>query len=118
MPGKRKRQAYDNAFKLRVIEFPENLNNNSAAEPKAEQTYFAIRGGKAKRVDAASVVEAASVDILTLDPPRTYAADLLRESTRGEYRLGVVARIDAECHGDTRREHTIRRPRTYNLAVA
>ncbi|KAH3865227.1 hypothetical protein DPMN_028266 [Dreissena polymorpha] len=28
---------------------------------KAEQTYFAIRGGKAKRVDAASVVEAASV---------------------------------------------------------
>ena len=32
MPGKRKRQAYDNAFKLRVIEFPENLNNNSAAE--------------------------------------------------------------------------------------
>ncbi|KAH3894400.1 hypothetical protein DPMN_018557, partial [Dreissena polymorpha] len=27
---------------------------------KAEQTYFAIRGGKAKRVDAASVVEAAS----------------------------------------------------------
>ncbi|KAH3888044.1 hypothetical protein DPMN_012066 [Dreissena polymorpha] len=27
----------------------------------AEQTYFAIRGGKAKRVDAASVVEAASV---------------------------------------------------------
>ncbi|KAH3722141.1 hypothetical protein DPMN_065094 [Dreissena polymorpha] len=25
------------------------------------QTYFAIRGGKAKRVDAASVVEAASV---------------------------------------------------------
>ncbi|KAH3822402.1 hypothetical protein DPMN_124180 [Dreissena polymorpha] len=28
---------------------------------KAEQTYFAIRGGMAKRVDAASVVEAASV---------------------------------------------------------
>ncbi|KAH3821839.1 hypothetical protein DPMN_123607, partial [Dreissena polymorpha] len=28
---------------------------------KAEQTYFAIRGGKAKRVDAASVVEAVSV---------------------------------------------------------
>ncbi|KAH3792342.1 hypothetical protein DPMN_145836 [Dreissena polymorpha] len=28
---------------------------------KAEQTYFTIRGGKAKRVDAASVVEAASV---------------------------------------------------------
>ncbi|KAH3783173.1 hypothetical protein DPMN_161101 [Dreissena polymorpha] len=28
---------------------------------KAEQTYFAIRGGKVKRVDAASVVEAASV---------------------------------------------------------
>ncbi|KAH3822401.1 hypothetical protein DPMN_124179 [Dreissena polymorpha] len=28
---------------------------------KAEQTYFAFRGGKAKRVDAASVVEAASV---------------------------------------------------------
>ncbi|KAH3814909.1 hypothetical protein DPMN_143426 [Dreissena polymorpha] len=28
---------------------------------KAEQTYFAIRGGKAKRVDAASVIEAASV---------------------------------------------------------
>ncbi|KAH3897618.1 hypothetical protein DPMN_021810, partial [Dreissena polymorpha] len=27
---------------------------------KAEQTYFAIRGGKAKRVDAASVIEAAS----------------------------------------------------------
>ncbi|KAH3856369.1 hypothetical protein DPMN_098956 [Dreissena polymorpha] len=27
----------------------------------AEQTYFAIRGGKAKRGDAASVVEAASV---------------------------------------------------------
>ncbi|KAH3894947.1 hypothetical protein DPMN_019107, partial [Dreissena polymorpha] len=26
----------------------------------AEQTYFAIRGGKAKRVDAVSVVEAAS----------------------------------------------------------
>ncbi|KAH3826893.1 hypothetical protein DPMN_128820 [Dreissena polymorpha] len=32
MPGKRKRQAYDNAFKIRVIEFAENLNNNSAAE--------------------------------------------------------------------------------------
>ncbi|KAH3870271.1 hypothetical protein DPMN_033453, partial [Dreissena polymorpha] len=85
---------------------------------KAEQTYFAIRGGKAKRVDAASVVEAASVDIFSLDPPRTYAADLLRESTRGEYRLGVVTRIDAECHGDTPREHTIRPPRTNNLAVA
>ncbi|KAH3871087.1 hypothetical protein DPMN_034281 [Dreissena polymorpha] len=28
---------------------------------KAEQMYFAIRGGKAKRVDAASVVEAASI---------------------------------------------------------
>ncbi|KAH3781773.1 hypothetical protein DPMN_159677 [Dreissena polymorpha] len=35
------------------------LNNYSTA--KAEQTYFAIRGGKAKRVDAASIVEAASV---------------------------------------------------------
>ncbi|KAH3843932.1 hypothetical protein DPMN_117467 [Dreissena polymorpha] len=32
MPGKRKRQAYDNAFKIRVKEFSENLNNNSAAE--------------------------------------------------------------------------------------
>ena len=32
MPGKRKRQAYDNAFKIRVIAFAENLNNNSAAE--------------------------------------------------------------------------------------
>ncbi|KAH3729264.1 hypothetical protein DPMN_055231 [Dreissena polymorpha] len=32
MPGKRKRQAYDNAFKIRVIEFAENLINNSAAE--------------------------------------------------------------------------------------
>ncbi|KAH3818930.1 hypothetical protein DPMN_120658, partial [Dreissena polymorpha] len=28
---------------------------------KAEQTYFAIRGGKAKRVDATTVVEATSV---------------------------------------------------------
>ena len=32
MPGKRKRQAYDNAFKIRVIEFADNLNINSAAE--------------------------------------------------------------------------------------
>ncbi|KAH3774622.1 hypothetical protein DPMN_176004 [Dreissena polymorpha] len=46
--------------------------------------YFAIRGGKVKRVDAASVVEAASVDIFSLDPLRTYAADLLRESTRAD----------------------------------
>ncbi|KAH3747445.1 hypothetical protein DPMN_181872 [Dreissena polymorpha] len=32
MPGKRKRQAYDNASKIRVVEFVENLDNNSAAE--------------------------------------------------------------------------------------
>ncbi|KAH3895511.1 hypothetical protein DPMN_019676 [Dreissena polymorpha] len=35
-----------------------HINRSTA---KAEQTYFAIRGGKAKRVDAASVVQAASV---------------------------------------------------------
>jgi len=57
------------------------------------------------------------VDIFSLDPPRTYAADLLRESTRGKYRLSVDALIDAECHGDTPRQHTIRPPRTNNLAV-
>ncbi|KAH3878172.1 hypothetical protein DPMN_002058 [Dreissena polymorpha] len=34
------------------------------------------------------------------------------------YRLGVVARIDAECHGDTPRQHTIQPPRTNYLAVA
>ena len=56
--------------------------------------------------------------IYSLDPPRTYAADLLRESSRGKYRLGVVARIDAECRGDPPREPTIRPPRTKNLAVA
>ncbi|KAH3779579.1 hypothetical protein DPMN_157382 [Dreissena polymorpha] len=36
-------------------------HDNPKEAPKAEQTYFAIRGGKVKRVDAASVVEAASV---------------------------------------------------------
>ncbi|KAH3878818.1 hypothetical protein DPMN_002718 [Dreissena polymorpha] len=47
----------------------QNLSKQSAQTPteprdntaNAEQTYFAIRGGKAKRVDAVSVVEAASV---------------------------------------------------------
>ncbi|KAH3878817.1 hypothetical protein DPMN_002717 [Dreissena polymorpha] len=50
--------------------------------------------------------------------PRTYAADLLCESTRGKYRLCVVAWIDAECHSDMPREDTIRPRRTNNLAVA
>ncbi|KAH3895412.1 hypothetical protein DPMN_019576 [Dreissena polymorpha] len=35
--------------------------NNMDYTAKAEQTYFAIRGGKAKRVYASSAVEAASV---------------------------------------------------------
>ena len=38
---------------------------------KAEQTYFAIRGGKVNRVDAASVVEAASVSRIS---PRNFAS--------------------------------------------
>ncbi|KAH3790878.1 hypothetical protein DPMN_169086 [Dreissena polymorpha] len=37
------------------------LDTHTKFTVNAEQTYFAIRGGKAKRVDAASVVEAASV---------------------------------------------------------
>ncbi|KAH3718619.1 hypothetical protein DPMN_061425 [Dreissena polymorpha] len=35
-----------------------------------------------------------------------YAVDLFRESRRGEYRLDVVGRIDAECLGDKPCEHT------------
>ncbi|KAH3801576.1 hypothetical protein DPMN_155231 [Dreissena polymorpha] len=41
--------------------YPDPLTESGYSTAKAEQTYFAIRGGKAKRVDAASVVEAASV---------------------------------------------------------
>ncbi|KAH3814288.1 hypothetical protein DPMN_142783 [Dreissena polymorpha] len=37
------------------------MPHNKYSTAKAEQTYFAIRGGKVKRVYAASVVEAASV---------------------------------------------------------
>ncbi|KAH3862337.1 hypothetical protein DPMN_003797 [Dreissena polymorpha] len=45
MPGKRKRQAYDNAFKIRVIEFVENLNNNSAAEREFGISEKLVRDG-------------------------------------------------------------------------
>jgi len=34
MPGKRKRHANDNAFKIPLIEFAEQSNNNTAAERK------------------------------------------------------------------------------------
>ncbi|KAH3822959.1 hypothetical protein DPMN_124753 [Dreissena polymorpha] len=37
----------------------DEINKKFVFTAKAEQTYFAIRGGKAKRVDAASVVEVA-----------------------------------------------------------
>ncbi|KAH3865310.1 hypothetical protein DPMN_028349 [Dreissena polymorpha] len=49
------------------MEYSDGIYSMLAGKPwklfhaKAEQTYFAFRGGKAKRVDAASVVEAASV---------------------------------------------------------
>ncbi|KAH3782036.1 hypothetical protein DPMN_159947 [Dreissena polymorpha] len=41
--------------------FDDDFLSQEVNTAKAEQTYFAIRGGKAKRVNAASVVEAASV---------------------------------------------------------
>ncbi|KAH3806241.1 hypothetical protein DPMN_134560 [Dreissena polymorpha] len=50
------------------------MDNYSKA--KAEQTYFAIRGRKVKRVDAASVIE------VVIDLLRTDAADLLRVYAR------------------------------------
>ncbi|KAH3876383.1 hypothetical protein DPMN_000223 [Dreissena polymorpha] len=51
------------------IDFSDEFENLAArwrgsffySTAKAEQTYFAIRGGKAQRVDAESAVEAASV---------------------------------------------------------
>ncbi|KAH3878187.1 hypothetical protein DPMN_002073 [Dreissena polymorpha] len=74
---------------------------------KAEQTYFAIRGGKAKRVDAASVVEAAS--LITVQPRRNKHYPRLRHGkiistwrsncvfTRQiAAALGIVPRNDAE----------------------
>ena len=42
MPGKRKRHAYDNAFKIRVIEFAEKSNNNSAAERDFMVSYVVV----------------------------------------------------------------------------
>ncbi|KAH3856337.1 hypothetical protein DPMN_098923 [Dreissena polymorpha] len=46
---------------IKVVSLPETHSEVNTHTAKAEQMYFAIRGGKAKRVDAASVVEAASV---------------------------------------------------------
>ncbi|KAH3849183.1 hypothetical protein DPMN_091579 [Dreissena polymorpha] len=50
----------------------DNIRRLPFSTANAEQTYFAIRGGKAKRVDAASVVEAASSTALRVQTPHLF----------------------------------------------
>ncbi|KAH3786377.1 hypothetical protein DPMN_164484 [Dreissena polymorpha] len=79
---------------------------------KAEQTFFSIRGGKAKPVDAASVVEAASPMVTECQATLVQAQIGLLDANLAMHRLAQketeAAQMVDQCLAGSRAEASVR----------